>query len=98
MSDQAGPSGGPSGVGGPSGGPGPSGVGGPSGVTEWDRTLAGLLTGGGFAVHPLPWCPHLESLPRDAPEDVRVTAECEECGEAEENWLCLCCKTTHCSR
>ena len=79
MSDQAGPSVEPR----------PSGVGGPSVVDEWDQALAGLLTGGGFAVHP---------QPKDAPEDVRVTAECEECGEAEENWLCLCCNTTHCSR
>ena len=77
---------------------GPSGVGGARGGTDGDQALAELLSGGGFAVYPLSWCPHLESLPRDAPENVSVTAECEECGETEENWLCLCCHTTHCSR
>ena len=77
---------------------GSSGVGGASGGETGDQSLAKLLSGEGFAVYPLSWCPHLESVPSKAPEDVSVTAKCEECGDAEENWLCLSCHTTHCSR
>ena len=84
MSDQAGPS-----------GAGALGGGGAAGA---DQALAELLSGGGFAVYPLPWCPHLETLPSTPPECVSVCAACEECGDTQENWLCLCCNTTHCSR
>ena len=78
---------------------GPSGAGGVSGgATAGDQALAELLSGGGYAVYPLSWCPHLESMPSTTPEHVSVTAKCVECGEAEENWLCLSCHTIHCSR
>ena len=78
---------------------GPSGVGGASADT--DQALAELLAGGGFCVYPLSWCPHLESLPTlpgSTPDHVSVAAVCEDCGDGQENWLCLVCHTTHCSR
>ena len=90
MEDQAGPSG--SGAGG-------SGAGGASGCsTGGDLSLASLLMSGGFAVYPLAWCPHLETLTSAWPQTVSVTAPCVECGDRRENWLCLHCNTVLCSR
>ena len=44
-----------------------------------------------FAVQPLPWCPHLESV-RPVPErGLDVEQACEECGDCTENWVCLQC-------
>ena len=89
MDDQAGPSG--------SGGSGGSG-GATGGASGGDVSLASLLMSGGFAVYPLPWCPHLESLTSAWPETVSVTAPCADCGDTRENWLCLHCNTILCSR
>ena len=78
--------------------PGPSGSSsGSKGKCE-TRSLADIMMDGGFAVYPLPWCPHLESLPESPVANVKVTSKCQECNDSEENWLCLCCETTHCSR
>ena len=66
--------------------------------TANDEALAELLAGGGFAIYPLPWCPHLESITESTTDNVKVTSPCAECGETVENWLCLFCNTTHCSR
>jgi len=63
-----------------------------------DETLAALMAGGGFAVYPLCWCPHLEQLPPNVPENVITTASCTQCGDTKENWLCLHCFNTSCSR
>ena len=88
MADQAGPSG--------SGGSGGSGSSG--GAAGGELSLASLMMSGGFAVYPLAWCPHLESLPSSWPETVSVTAPCAECGDCRENWLCLHCNMILCSR
>jgi len=65
-----------------------------------DAKLAELLSGGGFAVYPLPWCPHLPSLPLPEmqPETVDTQAPCNQCGDTKENWLCLHCFQINCSR
>jgi len=66
-----------------------------------DQKLAELLSGGGgFAVYPLPWCPHLQGLPSEdsLPETVNTAAPCQNCGDARENWLCLHCFQINCSR
>ena len=85
MADQAGPS-------------GSGGAGGSGGATGGDMSLASLMMSGGFAVYPLTWCPHLESLPSDWPETVNVRAPCADCGDCRENWLCLHCNMILCSR
>lgn len=53
-----------------------------------------------FAVNPLTWCPHLETV---APllSDTTVldtNAPCEKCGDTSENWICLVCYRVFCSR
>ena len=63
-----------------------------------DSSLSSLLEQGGFAVYPLPWCPHLDSLPSSWPDTVIVTAPCETCQDASENWMCLSCNKILCSR
>ena len=93
MDDQAGPSG----SGGSGGASGAGGSGGGSGGGG-EVSLASLLMSGGFAVYPLPWCPHLESLSSAWPETVSVKAPCADCGDTKENWLCLHCNTILCSR
>lgn len=53
-----------------------------------------------FAVTPLNWCPHLETVtPLPADKTVLDTnAPCEKCGDASENWICLVCYRVFCSR
>jgi len=64
-----------------------------------DAKLAELLSGPGFAIYPLPWCPHLETGVKDnLPEDISTKNPCNWCGDSSENWLCLGCHVTHCSR
>merc|ERR1712173_1597 len=77
---------------------GPSGSGASGGASGGDVSLASLLMSGGFAVYPLPWCPHLETLTSAWPESVSVRAPCADCGDTRENWLCLHCNTILCSR
>lgn len=78
---------------------GPSGSGSSGGVTiKDDQKLAELLAGEGFAVYPLPWCPHLKQIPAEQPDMVNTKAACQECDDKKENWLCLHCFTTNCSR
>ncbi|CAM4624429.1 unnamed protein product, partial [Lepidochelys kempii] len=48
-------------------------------------------TGTLYAVTPLPWCPHLDSLQPLPPAGLDVLAPCEECGSRGENWVCLAC-------
>jgi len=50
----------------------------------------------GFAVVPLTWCPHLETVSSSVSVD--VSAPCEKCLHEKENWLCLCCNAVYCSR
>jgi len=50
----------------------------------------------GFAVVPLTWCPHLETVSDSIKVD--VSAPCEKCLETKENWVCLACNAVACSR
>ncbi|XP_003382755.1 PREDICTED: histone deacetylase 6-like [Amphimedon queenslandica] len=50
-----------------------------------------------FAVNPLSWCPHLESIvPIEGSLD--TSALCETCSTPRENWVCLTCQHVHCGR
>ncbi|KAL7039894.1 hypothetical protein ACKWTF_000165 [Chironomus riparius] len=52
-----------------------------------------------YAVVPLKNCPHLSLLrPEEAPESIDHTSECTECHTSIENWVCLTCYKTFCSR
>uniref|UniRef100_A0A672MEQ1 Histone deacetylase 6 n=1 Tax=Sinocyclocheilus grahami TaxID=75366 RepID=A0A672MEQ1_SINGR len=44
-----------------------------------------------YAVDPLPWCPHLESVRPVPAGGIDVFLPCEECGGDTENWICLFC-------
>uniref|UniRef100_A0A8C8SZ94 Protein deacetylase HDAC6 n=1 Tax=Pelusios castaneus TaxID=367368 RepID=A0A8C8SZ94_9SAUR len=56
--------------------------------------LQGML----YAVTPLPWCPHLDSVQPSPPDGLNVLAPCEECGSKTENWVCLACYQVLCGR
>ncbi|CAO1355069.1 unnamed protein product [Diamesa tonsa] len=52
-----------------------------------------------FAIVPLKSCPHLALLkPDEAPNSINHTSECEDCHTSIENWVCLHCFKTFCSR
>lgn len=55
-------------------------------------------TGTLYAVTPLPWCPHLDSVRPLPPAGLDVLAPCEECGSESENWVCLTCYQVLCGR
>ncbi|XP_067408489.1 histone deacetylase 6 [Emydura macquarii macquarii] len=55
-------------------------------------------TGTLFAVTPLPWCPHLDSVRPVPPAGLDVLAPCEACGSQAENWVCLACYQVLCGR
>lgn len=44
-----------------------------------------------FAVTPLPWCAHLDSVTPVPSGRIDTGASCEECGDVTENWICLVC-------
>ena len=44
---------------------------GPSKPKEEEPSLSSLLDQGGFAIYPLPWCPHIDSLPSSWPQEIR---------------------------
>lgn len=51
-----------------------------------------------YAVTPLPWCPHLESV-QPVPEcGLNVTEACRDCNSTVENWVCLVCYKVYCGR
>ncbi|XP_030049781.1 protein deacetylase HDAC6 isoform X3 [Microcaecilia unicolor] len=50
-----------------------------------------------YAVTPLPWCPHLESVQPVPSSGLNVLQACGECGSAE-NWVCLVCYEVYCGR
>ncbi|KAM4662765.1 protein deacetylase HDAC6 isoform 2-T3 [Discoglossus pictus] len=52
----------------------------------------------GFAVTPLSWCPHLESVQVAPPCGLDVTQPCAECSSQQENWVCLTCYQVLCGR
>lgn len=51
-----------------------------------------------FAVTPLPWCPHLDTVTPVPRGRIDTGAPCEECGDVTENWICLVCYKVFCSR
>ncbi|XP_055999659.1 histone deacetylase 6-like isoform X2 [Ostrea edulis] len=51
-----------------------------------------------FAVTPLTWCPHLETVTPVPRGQIDTGAPCEDCGDVSENWVCLVCYKIYCSR
>ena len=52
-----------------------------------------------FMVTPLAYCPHLEEINAVTSKDqVDARRGCEKCNDSHENWLCLHCYSTQCSR
>ncbi|KAK3093700.1 hypothetical protein FSP39_019032 [Pinctada imbricata] len=51
-----------------------------------------------FAVSPLRWCPHLETVKPIPDDGIDTGLPCETCGDASENWICLVCYKVYCSR
>ncbi|XP_041093058.1 histone deacetylase 6 [Polyodon spathula] len=51
-----------------------------------------------FAVEPLPWCPHLETVNPLPAAGLDVFAPCRDCGSEAENWVCLVCYQVLCGR
>nr|XP_033779735.1 histone deacetylase 6 isoform X2 [Geotrypetes seraphini] len=51
-----------------------------------------------YAVTPLPWCPHLESVQPVPFSGLNVMEACRECGSEAENWVCLVCYEVYCGR
>lgn len=75
---------------------GPSGSKGGA-LPEDDAKLAELLQGPGFAIYPLPWCPHLDhGVSNICPSSFKDP--CQKCGDEKENWICLMCAAVCCSR
>lgn len=52
----------------------------------------------GFAVNPLRTCPHLNHVKPLPEAGIDIHKGCEDCGGGEENWVCLSCYRTGCSR
>uniref|UniRef100_A0A2A4K9K1 UBP-type domain-containing protein n=1 Tax=Heliothis virescens TaxID=7102 RepID=A0A2A4K9K1_HELVI len=63
------------------------------------ENMQSIADGDMFAVIPLQWCPHLDSL-YTIPDDVKFEqgVKCVECDHTEENWVCLHCYVTACAR
>ncbi|XP_060078981.1 histone deacetylase 6-like [Ylistrum balloti] len=51
-----------------------------------------------FAVQPLSWCPHLETVQPLSQRFLDTRAPCQDCGNEGENWVCLVCYKVYCSR
>lgn len=79
------------------GGAGPSGSQSGSAGNKDDAALAELLQGPGFAIYPLPWCPHIETGVSES-HPTSFKDPCKECGDPKENWICLQCGSINCSR
>jgi histone deacetylase 6 len=59
-----------------------------------DQLLEGDVGGG---VIPITNCPHLNQI-GEIPESIDAHKSCNECEDTKENWLCLTCYGTFCSR
>ncbi|XP_052741818.1 histone deacetylase 6 isoform X1 [Bicyclus anynana] len=68
-------------------------------VDYLSENMQAIVDGDMFAVIPLQWCPHLESL-YAIPDNVRFEqgVKCVDCDHTEENWVCLHCFITACGR
>ncbi|KAJ0182290.1 hypothetical protein K1T71_001659 [Dendrolimus kikuchii] len=63
------------------------------------ENMQAIVDGEMFAVIPMPWCPHLDSL-FAIPSDVKFEprGKCVDCDHIEENWVCLHCYVVACAR
>ncbi|XP_028170950.1 histone deacetylase 6 [Ostrinia furnacalis] len=63
------------------------------------ENMQAIVDGEMFAVIPLPWCPHLETM-YAIPGDVKFEqgVKCVDCDETAENWVCLHCFVIACGR
>lgn len=52
----------------------------------------------GFAVEPITTCPHIPKYVIKGKEPDLFNKPCQSCGEPNENWQCLHCKSVYCSR
>ncbi|CAK1602419.1 unnamed protein product [Parnassius mnemosyne] len=68
-------------------------------VDYLSENMQALIEGEMFAVVPLQWCPHLDSL-FAIPPSVKFEqgVKCVDCDETKENWVCLHCYVTACGR
>ncbi|KPJ10234.1 Histone deacetylase 6 [Papilio machaon] len=68
-------------------------------VDYLSENMQALVDGEMFAVVPVPWCPHLDTL-FAIPESVKFEqgVKCVDCEEKNENWVCLHCYITACGR
>ncbi|XP_043936310.1 histone deacetylase 6 isoform X2 [Protopterus annectens] len=57
-----------------------------------------LESGTLYAVTPLPWCPHLETVHPVPSSGLNVLQTCSDCGTERENWVCLVCYQVYCGR
>ncbi|XP_064607029.1 histone deacetylase 6-like [Liolophura sinensis] len=51
-----------------------------------------------YAVQPVPWCPHLDTVQPLPAQGLNTADPCENCGNVGENWVCLVCYKVYCSR
>ena len=51
-----------------------------------------------FAVNPLRWCEHLETIVPFPTDDIDTKAVCETCQTTREDWVCLTCHHVYCGR
>ncbi|XP_060619126.2 histone deacetylase 6 isoform X1 [Anolis sagrei] len=70
------------------------------GCSSFCETLGDNPVDGGlfYAVTPLSWCPHLDSVLPVPPTGLNVLEPCSECGSKVENWICLVCYKVCCGR
>ncbi|KAI8500356.1 Histone deacetylase 6 [Branchiostoma belcheri] len=73
------------------------------GAEPTSSTIRDLIGGEGvadnmFAVVPLSWCPHLETIATLPSDGLDASAPCVTCGDPSENWVCLHCYQVHCGR
>ncbi|KAG6441833.1 hypothetical protein O3G_MSEX002026 [Manduca sexta] len=68
-------------------------------VDYLSENMQSIVDGEMFAVIPMPWCPHLDSL-YAIPNGVKFEQgmKCVDCEHTEENWVCLHCYITACAR
>ncbi|XP_048253053.1 histone deacetylase 6-like isoform X2 [Haliotis rufescens] len=72
------------------------------GGSEAPMTVSDLLKQQNFekmyAVQPLTWCPHLETVQPLPARGLDTGDPCDVCGDLSENWVCLVCYKVFCSR
>ncbi|KAK9306620.1 hypothetical protein QLX08_002802 [Tetragonisca angustula] len=64
----------------------------------FSENLHSLIAGDMFAVIPLRYCPHLNSVKEVPVSGIDIRTPCIECNSNIENWVCLQCYSVHCAR